>query len=428
MILNDSLLWGLRVLDMTQIRAGPKAARWLADAGAEVIKVEARGRADERGFGRRGTGATQSSQDKPITEKEQRERNRLGFEQLNRNKLGFAVDLSYPEGKEIFKRMVSVSDVVMENFSHGVMERLGLGYDELRRHRPDLVMISMPSFGDSGPYRDYVGFGWAQEHMAGITARTGYANGPPQKTGTIVGDPLNGVHAAIAIMTALVGRARTGQGRFIDFSQLESSICLTGEAILDYSVNGQAPQRRGNRDAHLAPQGVYRCLGDDKWISISVTTGEEWQALCDVIQLPALASDARFRNLSERLDNQDVLDSMIEDWTKARDNHQAMEELQAAGIPAAAVLDQDEAFTGVQSKARGFLVELTHPDGVSHPYSRTPARFSKTPANVRTPGPLLGEHNEYLLGMLLGIPGDGRESLESSGVTATLSTGLRRSQ
>ena len=163
--MNDSLLWGLRVLDMTQIRAGPKAARWLADAGAEVIKVEARGRADERGFGRRGTGATQSSQDKPITEKEQRERNRLGFEQLNRNKLGFAVDLSYPEGKEIFKRMVSVSDVVMENFSHGVMERLGLGYDELRRHRPDLVMISMPSFGDSGPYRDYVGFGWAQEHM-----------------------------------------------------------------------------------------------------------------------------------------------------------------------------------------------------------------------------------------------------------------------
>ncbi len=168
-------------MDMTQIRAGPKAARWLADAGAEVIKVEARGRSDGRGYGRRGSGNAQTGPDEPISEDEQRERNRVSFEQLHRNKLGLALDLSYPEGLEIFKRLIGVCDVVMENFSFGVMERLGLGYDELRRRRPDLVMVSMPAYGAGGPYRDYVSFGWAQEHMAGITSRTGYASGPPRK-------------------------------------------------------------------------------------------------------------------------------------------------------------------------------------------------------------------------------------------------------
>ena len=422
--MRHTLLSGLRVLDMTQIRAGPKAARWLADAGAEVIKVEARGRSDGRGFGRRGSGNAQTGPNEPVSEREQREQNRVAFEQLHRNKLGLSVDLSYPEGIVIFKRMAGVCDVVMENFSFGVMERLGLGYNELRKYRPDLVMISMPAYGASGPYRDYVSFGWAQEHMAGLTSRTGYPGGPPQKTGTIMADPLNGVHAAVAIMTALVARARTGQGRFIDFSQLESLICLAGEAILDYTVNDRLPQRTGNRDGQLAPQGVYRSIGEDNWISISVTNDEEWRALSGVIEHGELVVDPRFRSLQNRLENHDLLDGMIGKWTRQRNNVQAMEELQAAGVPAGAVLDQGEAFTNVQSQAREFLVELTHPDGVKYPYSRMPARFSKTPAEARTPGPLLGEHNEYLLGRLLGIPDHERARLESSGVTATLSTNL----
>ena len=419
----NPLLGGIRVLDMTQIRAGPKGSRWLADAGAEVIKLEARGRSDSRGFGRRGSGNT-AGPIAAISEAAQREGNRVAFEQLNRNKLGLSIDLSFPKGKELFKSMVSVCDVVMENFSYGVMDRLGLGYDDLRKYRPDLVMMSMPAYGSSGPYRDYVSFGWAQEHMGGITSRTGYRGGPPQKTGTIVADPLNGVHGAIAVMTALIGRAKTGQGRFIDFSQLESMVPLSGEAILDYSVNDRPPQRNGNRDFYKAPQGVYPCTGDDNWVSISVTTDEEWAALCVVLQNPEMASDSRFANGRGRVENHDALDSMIEQWTRQREKNQAMRELQKAGVPAGAVLDQAEAYRDAQAVSRDFLVELTHPDGVIYPYSRTPARFSKTPAEVRTPGPLLGEHNEYLLGSLLGISAPERERLESSGVTATLSTDL----
>lgn len=161
--MQQPLLGGLRVLDMTQIRAGPKAARWVADAGAEVIKVEARGRSDGRGFGRRGSGNAQSGPDAPMPEEEQRERNRVSFEQLHRNKQGHALGLSYPRGIEIFKQMVGVCDVVMENFSFGVMEWFGLGYNELRKHRLDLVMVSMPAYGATGSYRDYVSFGWARK-------------------------------------------------------------------------------------------------------------------------------------------------------------------------------------------------------------------------------------------------------------------------
>ena len=421
--MRDPLLAGIRVLDMTQIRAGPKGSRWLADAGAEVIKLEARGRSDSRGFGRRGSGNTAGPIESGSVEA-QREGNRVAFEQLNRNKLGLSIDLSFPDGKELFKQMVGICDVVMENFSYGVMDRLGLGYDVLRRYRPDLVMMSMPAYGSSGPYRDYVSFGWAQEHMGGITSRTGYQGGPPLKTGSIVADPVNGVHGAIAVMTALVGRAKTGTGRFIDFSQLESMILLSGEAILDYSVNGRSPQRNGNRDPFLAPQGVYQCAGDDNWVSISVTNDAEWVALCEVIQSSELANEPRFASSELRVNYHDAIDDLINEWTSKRDKIQVMIELQNAGVPAGAVLDQAEAYQSPQAVSRDFLVELVHPDGILFPYSRTPSKFSKTPAEVRTPGPLLGEHNEYLLGTLLGIPESEQQRLESSGVTATLSTDL----
>ncbi len=422
--MSRALLHGVRVLDITQIRAGPKAANWLADGGAEVIKVESRQRSDGRGFGRRGGDRGQAVPAGPVPEPEQRARNRRGFEQLHRNKLGLSIDLSKPEGVPLLKRLIAVSDVVMENFSFGVMERLGLGYRELCRVRPDIIMISMPGFGASGPFRDHVAFGWAQEHMAGITAMTGYAGGPPLKTGTIVADPLNGVHAAAAVLGSLVYRARTGMGQFIDLSHLESLICLVGDAVLDYTVNGRVWERMGNRDPVHAPQGVYRCRGNDEWISVTVTSDDEWRAFCAVIGRPELAGDPRFAgNLGRRRD-QDSLDPIIEEWTRQHERFRAMELLQAAGVRAGAVLDQDEALTNPQARSRGFLPVLAHPDGVHHPYIDTPAKFSRTPAGVRAPAPLQGEHNGYLLGELLGLPPEELGWLEAGRVTATLSTDL----
>ncbi len=422
--MSRALLHGVRVLDMTQVRAGPKTAKWLADGGAEVIKVEARQRSDGRGFTRRGGDRGQAVPSTAVPEAEQRMRNRRGFEQLHRNKLGLSIDLSKPEGIPLLKRLIAVSDVVMENFSFGVMERLGLGYRELCRVRPDIVMISMPGFGAGGPHRDHVAFGWAQEHMAGITAMTGYAGGPPLKTGTIVADPLNGVHAAAAVLGCLVYRARTGRGQFIDMSHLESLICLVGDAVLDYTVNGRVGERRGNRDPVHAPQGLYRCRGDDEWISVSVTSDAEWRALCGVIGRPDLAGDPRLAGNPGRRRDQDSIDQIIEEWTVRHERYQAMDLLQAAGVRAGAVLDQDEALTNPQARSRGFLSVLAHPDGVHHPYIGTPAKFSLTPAGVRAPAPLLGEHNGYLLGELLGVPAEERGRLEADGVTATLSADL----
>ncbi len=413
-----SPLQGIRVLDVTQIRAGPKAARWMADAGAEVIKVESVKRPDGRargGFGR-------STQSRPIPEADQRKTNRTGFEVLHRNKLGLSVDLTDPEGIGIFKSLASLSDVVIDNFSQGVMKRLGLGYDMLREIKPDIIVVSMPAFGEDGPEKQYIGFGWGQEHMSGVTAMTGYAEGPPLRTGTVTPDPLNGVHAAGAIMTALVHRARTGEGQFIELSHWESMIALVGDWLMEYSFNGRTAERIGNRHPAWVPQGCYRCQGDDRWVALSVTCEDEWTALCKAIGRPKLADDPRFADILERRRNHDALDVIIEEWTSQHTHYEAMELLQQAGVPAGAVLDNKEALTSPHAEARGLLPYLTHPDGVSHPYINSPWQFSRIPQGVRTPAPILGEHNNYLLGEVLGMPQEDLQRLESSQVTATFLT------
>ena len=422
-------LEGLRVLDVTQIRAGPKAARWLADAGAEVIKVESVTRPDGRFRGAAamvvaGMAAVGSAAriTRPIPESAQRETNRSGFDVLHRNKLGLSVNLRSDEGLAIFRSLAALSDVVIDNFSQGVMERLGLGYGELRKVNPAIIVVSMPAFGSDGPDKRYIGFGWAQEHLSGVTSMTGYQGGPPLRTGTITPDPLNGVHAAGAIMAALLHRARTGEGQYVELSHWESMISLVGDWLMEYSYNGDVAERIGNRHTAWAPQGCYPCGGEDRWVALTVTCEQEWDALCEAIGRPELADDPRFSGVLERRANHDALDEIISQWTRGRSNYDAMAALQRAGVPSGAVLDNREALTNDHARARGVLPTLTHPDGVEHPYINTPWQLSRTPQSVRTPAPILGEHNEWLLGEVLGIPEAERRRLESSQVTATFST------
>ena len=238
-------LEGLRVLDVTQIRAGPKAARWLADAGAEVIKVESVTRPDGRfrvssalALAGQAAAGARARYTRPIPESAQRETNRAGFDVLHRNKMGLSVNLRSEEGVAIFRALAAISDVVLDNFSQGVMDRLGLGYDDLRKVNPAIIVLSMPAFGSDGPDKSYIGFGWAQEHLSGVTSMTGYEGGPPLRTGTVTPDPLNGVHAAGAIMAALLHRARTGEGQYVELSHWESMISLVGDWLMEYSYNG----------------------------------------------------------------------------------------------------------------------------------------------------------------------------------------------
>ena len=409
-------LSGIRVLDLSQIRAGPKAARWLADAGAEVIKVESLKRPD-RGQVRSG-GA-------PIPEAIQRRNNRtlgLGFEQMHRNKLGLALDITTERGKALFERLVGISDVVLENFSAGVMDRLGFGYERLKVLRPEIIMLSMPAFGSTGPYRDHVGFGWALEHLSGITALTGYPGGPPLRTGTITPDPLNGLHGAVAIAAALVARQRTGHGQFIELAHWESTIALIGDAVLEQAFNGTFAGRIGNRHRVFAPQGCYPCAGDDEWVTLTVSNGAEWAALCRAIGRPEMEADPRFATAGQRTQHHDELDTLIAEWTRRRPRREAMERLQHEGIPAGMVLDDAEALREAQYRERGFVVTLDHVDGVTQPYMNGPWQFSRTPVSVTRPAPLLGEHNDYVLGKLLGLSAEEIAELEASGIGANFST------
>jgi crotonobetainyl-CoA:carnitine CoA-transferase CaiB-like acyl-CoA transferase len=404
---------------LSQIRAGPKTARWLADAGAEVIKLESFARPD------RGALRRLSLADPPIPEHQQREHNRyagMGTDQLHRDKLGLALDLKTDTGKDLFKRLIAISDVVIENFSAGVMDRLGLGYDTLSELRRELIMLSMPAFGSTGPYRDHVGFGWGLEHQSGISGRTGYLGGQPLRTGTVSPDPLNGLHGATAVMAALVRRARSGEGQFIELAHWESTLALVGDWLLEHAFNNRSAGRIGNRHPVHAPQGCYRCAGDDEWVVLTVTNGEEWSTLCSTIDRPDLETDARFATAPLRQRNHDELDAILEPWTRLRTKIEAMELLQHAGVRAGAVFSNEEALTQPQFAARGFLASIEHPDGVAHPYMNGPWQFSRTPMSVERAAPLLGEHNAYVLGELLGLSTSEQQDLESSGVTATFST------
>lgn len=414
------MLQGLRVLDLSQVRAAPKTARWLVDAGAEVIKLESLKRPD------RGQMRVSSAADLPIPEQKQREHNRyagMGTDQLHRDKLGLSIDLTTDIGKDLFKRLIAISDVVLENFSAGVMDRLNLGYDVLSKLRPELIMLSMPAFGSSGPYRDHVGYGWGLEHQGGISARTGYLDGPPLRTGTVTPDPLNGLHGATAVMAALVHRARTGEGQFIELAHWESTLSLIGDWLLEQAFNDESGARIGNRHPVHAPQGCYRCVGNDEWVTISVTNGDEWSALCKTIEQPDLETNERFANVSQRWNHHEELDAILSVWTSSRTKTEAMEILQRAGVPAGAVLSNEEALSQSQLTERGFLTEVEHPDGVVHPYMNGPWKFSRVPPmSVERPAPLLGEHNAYILGELLGLSETEQRQLEVTGVTANFSS------
>lgn len=391
-------LKGLRVLNLTHVFAGPRAAKILGDMGAEVIKIEpppgAPGRASPRGDTIRARPGS--------------------FRQLTRNQWGITLDLASPRGAAAFKALVQVSDVVMENFSLGVMEKLGLGYAELKKIKPDLIMLSMPGLGATGPHRHYVLFGIVQEAICSMQSFTGYRGGIPLKSGIQHCDPINALHAASAVVTAVYHRHKTGEGQFIDFSHLESLLPLIGEALLDYEMNQRVWEPMGNEHPSMAPHGCYRCQGEDAWVVIACATDEEWEKLCAVIGAPELAGDKRFADTLSRWQNRGDLDRIIEQWTLQRDHYSAMMTLQEAGVPAGAVLTTPELLRDAHLKARGYLETLSVPGGETQLLLGRPWKLSRTPGRVWRPAPELGEHNDYIFGELLGLTEESRPDLAIS--------------
>jgi crotonobetainyl-CoA:carnitine CoA-transferase CaiB-like acyl-CoA transferase len=385
---------------------------------AEVIKVEACRKMD--GY-RGGPAPDAGSRYYPNGEPGERPWHRHAyFNTLNRNKLGITLDLTTPEGVDIVKQLVAVSDVLVENYSSRVMRQLGLHFEILNAINPRLIMCSMPGFGLTGPHKDYVAYGTTIEAMSGLASLLGYEDGPPMHSGMAYGDPVAGITAADAVLTALLHRDRTGTGQHVEVAQVEAASCLIGEAFMDYFMNKRLPSRQGNRHRSAAPHGCYPTAGDDQWVAIAVCSDAEWQRFCKAIGQPALADDSRFADALSRWKNQAELDEIVAAWTCQHDHYAVMRILQAAGVAAGPVLSADELLADPQLVARGFFVEMEQPEVGRHPYPTLPARSSVFPTPlVRRPAPRLGEHNRLVLQELLGLPEERIAKLEQDGVIGT---------
>ena len=400
-------LRNVRVVDLGSAWAGPMAGHLLADMGAEVIKVESRARMDGMRLGRPMVGEDLTGGDRGLWPELQ-----PVFHGLNRNKLSVTLNLRTESGRSILQRLASVSDVALANFSPGVLERLGMDYASLRRVKPDIIVASMPAFGDTGPLRDMVAYAPIIQAMSGMMSLVGY---PPEEDEPLVGelqaawsDTVAALCAALGVVAALRLRNRTGQGQYVEAAHLEGTAALLGVPMLEYQMTGQIPVPPGNDDPDFAPHNNYPCAGDDAWVAIAVATEEEWRALAGVIENDGagstdLTGDARFADKSSRWSNRRDLDELVAAWTRDFSPQQVVDRLQAVGVAAMPVMNIADQFADPHLNARATYVEIDHPHVGAEMVYGVPWRFSGTPGSVRAPAPLLGQHNEYVLRELLGM-------------------------
>jgi benzylsuccinate CoA-transferase BbsF subunit len=394
-------LEGVRIADFTWVWAGPYCTLQLAHLGADVIRIET------------GKRPCITRVLPPWPEGRPGGLNRSGyFNQYNQGKRSITLDFKKEAANEVARRLVAHSDVVTNNFAHGVMERMGFGYEALKRIKPGIIMISLSGYGDTGPYRDYVAYGPAQVPLSGLSALTGYKGWPPMHSGFSYADPNAGVHGAFAVLAALYHRMKTGEGQYIDMSQWECAMALLPEAILDYTFNRHEPERIGNCDPHMAPHGIYRCLDRpeqiggnviDQFVAIACADDIDWGRLAREIGRPELASDAKFATLEGRKRNEDELDAIIAAWTSNQRAHDVAEMLQNAGVPAAVVADNKYlAEEDAHLKSRDYFVYRNHPEVGSRQHAGIPWRMTRTETIVRSAAPTIGQHTDEVLVGLLG--------------------------
>ena len=407
-------LSGIRICDFTGQLAGAGATKVLAMFGAQVIRVEDRLRQGQWDIFR-GNGPWMD---------ERRGINLGGtFNNHNVEKMGVTLDMRKPEASDILRELISVSDVVAENFSKGVLDRWGFSYDEMVKIKPDIIYVSNCGFGHVGPYSEYKTWGPIVQAVSGLTFQSGLAGMPPAGWGYSFMDHTGGYHMAIAILMAVYHRNRTGVGQWVDMSCSDGAASLNGPAILDYTVNGVPARRPGNPDSNrsiyprMAPHGIYKCSGEDQWAAVAVRNDDDWAALCETMGLSDLASDESLNSVEGRIERHDELDERIQNWTESRTPMQVMELLQSRGVPAAAVQHpEDRIEHDPNTKAWGLFPTVEHAEMGSARVDGMAVTLSETPATIEKGAPTLGQHNTDVYGDILGMSTDTVLELTDEGV------------
>ena len=389
-------LEGIRVLDFGWVLAGAIPGMILADMGAEVIKVETRQRMDYMRLGRPIIGEEPDPEQNPM------------FHNVNRGKHSVTLNTTRPEAVVLARQLAAKCDVVIENFSPGVMERIGLGYEVLYSENPRLVMASITSNGQTGPLRDLRAYAPSIGSLSGLDSTMGYepsegSQGRPLGLKHAYADLCGALHAVFAITSALHQRRRTGRGQFIDVSMLRATVATMGAGLMEYELTGRVPQPRGNYDPVMAPYGNYPCLIEDEWVSIAVRTETEWRGLVEAMGSPQWAGEPSFVSRYARLNNRGELDTRVAEWTRKHEPWEAAELLQSHGVAAFPVLGAEGRLFNPHFRERGLYSDIEHPALGTEPIFNLMWQLSRTPPRIQRHAPLLGEHNREVFCGLLGL-------------------------
>jgi benzylsuccinate CoA-transferase BbsF subunit len=406
-------LSGIRVCDFTWVWAGPYCTLQLAHLGAEVIRIETKTRPC----------VTRMLPPWPDGKFDSLDKSGY-FNQYNQGKKSLSLNFRHPEARDAAWRLIKQSDIVINNFASGVIEKMGFGYEAVKQANPKVIMISLSGYGDTGPYSKYVAYGPAQVPLSGMSALTGYKGFPPMHAGFSYADPNAGVHGAFALICALFHRAKTGEGQYIDMSQWECAMDLLAEGILEYTMNGREPERVGNLDPQMAPHGIFKCLDlpekildvtIDQWVSIVCADDAEWGRLARAIGKPELSTDARFKTLAARKQNEDALEAIITEWTSRRRVADVVTELQNAGVAAGACADSKYISEDPHLTERDYFVYREHPVVGKRQHCGMPWRMSDTVCEVKSAAPALGQHTDELMTGLLGFSKAEVEKMRADG-------------
>ena len=397
----DKALAGVKVLDLTQFEAGTSCTEMLAWLGANVIKLE------PPKMGEQGRWL--------LTEKPGLDSHY--FMLLNANKRGVTLNLKAARGKEIFRELVKKVDILAENYSLGVLENLGLGYERLREINPRLIYLTIKGFGTHGPYSKYKSFDMIAQATGGAMALTGFPGSPPLKPGPTIGDTGTGIHAACGVLAAYIQRERTGKGQKVEVAMQEAVFNFVRVPMMGTYITNEPTPRAGNRLASGAIGDIYKCApgGPNDYVYMLCTTPEMFQALSRTIGRPELFEDPRFRDRRERVKYIEELSRIIEEWTSQHSKHEVMRLMGEAGVPCGAVLDSVELLNDPHMRERGMVVTVDHPARGKFTMPGCPVRLEDSPVEV-TSAPLLGQHNGEVYGELLGYSAADLAALKEEGI------------